>query len=158
MPVSRKIPLHPHATTVTVENARTDTAIQSRAPCSTGRSERGMERRGGQGVSGPHQPHGQGQTEGLPVNTPADSSGREQTHARKGAHRPSTCGIHKTPLCQIAGRREARGDIEPQQWSVPRRFAVRIVEKKEEAISTARGHRRENTVWTDGSRLENKRV
>ena len=32
------------------------------------------------------------------------------------------------------------------------------MEKKEEATSTARGLRRENTVWTDGSRLENKRV
>ena len=32
------------------------------------------------------------------------------------------------------------------------------MEKKEEAISTARGHRSANTVWTDGSRLDNKRV
>ena len=32
------------------------------------------------------------------------------------------------------------------------------MEKKEEAINTARGHRRENTVWTDGSRFEDKRV
>ena len=40
-----------------------------------------------------------------------------------------------------------------------RRIAGQIVMgKREEAINTARGHRRENTVWTDGSRLEDKRV
>ena len=32
------------------------------------------------------------------------------------------------------------------------------MEKEEEATNTARGRRRENTVWTDGSGLENKRV
>ena len=30
--------------------------------------------------------------------------------------------------------------------------------EKKEAINTTRGHRRENTVWTDGSRLEDRRV
>ena len=49
--------------------------------------------------------------------------------------------------------------VEPQQWSTQRRFAGRIVmEKKEEAINTAKGHRSQGTYWTDGSRLENKRV
>ena len=49
--------------------------------------------------------------------------------------------------------------VEPQQWSTQRRFAGRIaIEKKEEAINTARGHRLANTVWTDGSRLESKRM
>ena len=32
------------------------------------------------------------------------------------------------------------------------------MEKREEAINTTRSHRRENTVRTDGSRLESKRV
>ena len=32
------------------------------------------------------------------------------------------------------------------------------MESKEEAINTARGHRVANTVWIDGSRLENRRV
>ena len=49
--------------------------------------------------------------------------------------------------------------VEIQPWSVLGRFAGSIVmEKKEEAISTAKGHCRENTVWTDGSRLEGGRV
>ena len=32
------------------------------------------------------------------------------------------------------------------------------MERKEDAINTARGHRASNTVWTDGSRLEDRRV
>ena len=49
--------------------------------------------------------------------------------------------------------------VEPQHWSTERRFAGRIaIEKKEEAINTAQGHRLANTVWTDGSRIESKRV
>ena len=32
------------------------------------------------------------------------------------------------------------------------------IEKKKEAVNTTRGHRLANTVWTDGSRLESKRV
>ena len=48
--------------------------------------------------------------------------------------------------------------VEPPQWSAPRRFAGRIVmERREEAVNMARGHRITNTVWADGSRLE-KRV
>ena len=49
--------------------------------------------------------------------------------------------------------------VEPQRWSARRRLTGRIaMESKEEVINTARGHRVANTVWTDGSRLENKRV
>ena len=32
------------------------------------------------------------------------------------------------------------------------------MEKKEKAVPRARGHHSRNTVWTDGSRPENKRV
>ena len=32
------------------------------------------------------------------------------------------------------------------------------MEKKEEAIATVKGHRRENTVWADGSGLDDKKV
>ena len=62
-----------------------------------------------------------------------------------------------TRLRATAGLRRHE-TVEPQQWAAPRRFAGQIVVEKEEAINTARGHRRANTVWTDGSRLESKRV
>ena len=62
--------------------------------------------------------------------------------------------VHITRLRATATLRRHE-TAEPQRWSARCRFVGRIVmESKEEAINTARGHRVANTDWADGSRLE----
>ena len=65
-----------------------------------------------------------------------------------------------TSRLKEAARVERRGgSAEKQEWEEGRRFGGRIVvEKKEEALRTAREWDRPDTVWTDGSRQENGRV
>ena len=59
-----------------------------------------------------------------------------------------------------AARVERRGgSAERQEWEEGRGFGGRIVvEKKEEALRTANGWDQPDTVWTDGSRLEDGSV
>ena len=46
-----------------------------------------------------------------------------------------------------------------QHWSEARRFPGRIViEKREEALRRAKGWKRPDTLWTDGSRQEMEEV
>lgn len=64
-----------------------------------------------------------------------------------------------TTRIQATARLRRHETVEPQQWGNFRRFAGLIfVEPRETAILTAMQHRTANTVWTDGSRLENKNV
>ena len=49
--------------------------------------------------------------------------------------------------------------MEKQGWDEGRRFGGNIVvEKKEEALRTAKEWDRPDTIWTDGSRQENGAV
>ena len=59
-----------------------------------------------------------------------------------------------------AARVERRGgSAEKQEWEEGKRFRGRIVvEKKEEALRTAKEWDRPDTVWTDGSRQEDGAV
>ena len=51
------------------------------------------------------------------------------------------------------------GSAEKQEWEVGKRFGGRIVvEKKEEALRTAKEWDRPDTVWTDGFRQEDGAV
>lgn len=49
--------------------------------------------------------------------------------------------------------------VEIQWWGTGSRFPGRIVmEKREGAIVTASKHRQSSAIWTDGSRLDSKKV
>ena len=64
-----------------------------------------------------------------------------------------------TARLRVEARVGREGRAEKQEWDVGRRFGGRIVvEKKDEALRTAKGWDKPNTVWTDGSRQESGAV
>ena len=82
---------------------------------------------------------------------PKDGDGPEEILER----RDSTLATRLRATAAL--RREET--VEIQRWGAGRRFPGRIVtEKREGAIATAAEHRQGGAIWTDGSRLESKKV
>lgn len=82
---------------------------------------------------------------------PQDGGGPEEILTRE--HSAPTTRIRAT----AAPRRHE--PVEPQKWGSSRRFPGQIIiEGREIAIIAASQHRKEETIWADGSRLDDRRV
>ena len=86
------------------------------------------------------------------LSRPADSGGQEEIFAHKG----SELTAHIRSRCCLK-----RGETaEAQRWEEFKELRAEVfVERMEEALETARNWKdQERTIWTDGSRLDNKAV
>ena len=68
--------------------------------------------------------------------------------------------LERSPLCRLQTSRSGKTtNSASQEWEEGKRFGGQIVvEKKEEALRTAKEWNRPDMVWTDGSRQDRKSV